>query len=164
MKKTEIKKSKEATVITIPNKLYLNKIKNKIYVFCEDTGVVCYLNKNKQLFVSKQNFPSCSDAKNWIENNKMVRSLFKEKNFSSTMKHIRKIHTTKIKKGKCKKILFEAQKGLCSKCGQKLEITNKQTYYQATIDHIIPFSKGGTFDISNLQLLCNPCNLIKDNK
>jgi hypothetical protein len=33
-----------------------------------------------------------------------------------------------------------------------------------TKDHIIPKSKGGTDDLTNLQTMCSPCNFIKGNK
>lgn len=45
--------------------------------------------------------------------------------------------------------------GQCAYCG---------SVERLTIDHIKPYSKGGTHDISNLQCLCWPCNRQKSNK
>lgn len=46
----------------------------------------------------------------------------------------------------------------CRECGA----TNKETKLE--IDHIVPVSKGGTNDITNLQVLCKTCNRAKYNR
>jgi 5-methylcytosine-specific restriction endonuclease McrA len=40
----------------------------------------------------------------------------------------------------------------CVRCG---------THKHLTVDHIVPVSKGGTDDFSNLQTMCQPCNSSK---
>jgi 5-methylcytosine-specific restriction endonuclease McrA len=60
----------------------------------------------------------------------------------------------------------------CYICGTIMyfpEITGKidktQRYRLATIDHLIPISKGGDpLDIGNMRLACQPCNREKGNK
>jgi hypothetical protein len=54
-----------------------------------------------------------------------------------------------------KRHVFDRDKGLCQHCGSSDQIE---------YDHIRPFSKGGPSTISNLQLLCMPCNRRKRNK
>jgi hypothetical protein len=46
----------------------------------------------------------------------------------------------------------------CKECGT----TNKEGILHC--DHITPISQGGTDELSNLQTLCNKCNLAKSNK
>ena len=48
----------------------------------------------------------------------------------------------------------------CQKCGRS-PVTHAGIYLH--IDHMIPFSKGGSSEIGNLQTLCNKCNLGKNN-
>lgn len=49
----------------------------------------------------------------------------------------------------------------CHYCGVKmrLPIANGRAFrFQATIEHIVPRSKGGSSDLYNLVLACNQCN------
>ncbi len=43
----------------------------------------------------------------------------------------------------------------CAKCKKN---------HSLTIDHIVPITKGGKNEKSNLQILCRSCNLLKSNK
>ena len=55
--------------------------------------------------------------------------------------------------------LYRIQKGLCAEPSCRCRLRGK--YH---IDHIIPVDLGGTNWITNLQLLCPPCNRRKSNK
>ena len=58
---------------------------------------------------------------------------------------------------KDKQHLYASQKEKCNGCMEKFPLRNM------TVDHIKPFSQGGSDKLSNLQLLCNSCNSIKGN-
>lgn len=53
--------------------------------------------------------------------------------------------------------LWDTEGDICYLCQQSM------TYRQATIDHVIPLSKGGADDISNYKLTHPRCNLEKGN-
>ncbi|MFN3214486.1 MAG: HNH endonuclease [Henriciella sp.] len=67
--------------------------------------------------------------------------------------------------------LWRDQKGLCARCGtpmlkNRFEAPHAQVWAKrrATLDHVIPVSKGGTDMAENLQLLHARCNKIKGNR
>lgn len=53
---------------------------------------------------------------------------------------------------------YEKQHHICPSCLKKWKIEEMEG------DHIIPWSKGGKTEISNLQMLCKRCNKSKSNK
>lgn len=53
---------------------------------------------------------------------------------------------------------YHEQGGNCSHCG----VHGSMSYMEA--DHVIPYSKGGKTEYSNLQILCRPCNRSKSNR
>lgn len=57
-----------------------------------------------------------------------------------------------------KRSVYEKQGGICPICGEHYE------YEEMEGDHIVPWSKGGKTDISNLQMLCKKCNHEKSNR
>jgi len=55
-------------------------------------------------------------------------------------------------------MLYRRDNGRCGYCGKRL------SQKEATVDHIIPKSKGGKTTWNNVVLSCRPCNSYKDNR
>lgn len=61
--------------------------------------------------------------------------------------------------------LFERDKGCCQLCGHLLSLNTKWPDPRTpTRDHIVPLTKGGTHERTNLQLACACCNIGKGNR
>jgi len=81
-------------------------------------------------------------------------TLIKQKNLTLKRKDIPKW---------AEKAVFYRDRGICTYCKKDLSgIMNISNRYH--IDHIVPLSKYGLNDISNLQLLCEFCNTSKGSK
>lgn len=57
-----------------------------------------------------------------------------------------------------KEAKYEEQGGICPVCGKHFELDEMEA------DHIVPWSKGGKTEYSNLQMLCRSCNRSKGAK
>lgn len=53
-----------------------------------------------------------------------------------------------------KKIVYNRDSGICQCCGSSRDLE---------YDHIVPYSCGGSSEVSNIQLLCFTCNRSKSN-
>lgn len=69
--------------------------------------------------------------------------------------NLRKVSPSRGIFGRVKQKVFNRYGDKCIKCGSSKRMT---------IDHIIPISKGGTNDESNLQPMCFDCNTEKGNR
>ena len=64
-----------------------------------------------------------------------------------------------------RKLLWNTSNHTCPICG--VHMTNKgkvDASNYATIDHIVPKSRGGTSNIENLRLICRKCNNKRGNR
>lgn len=60
-----------------------------------------------------------------------------------------------------KKEVLQKSKGRCAHCGKKITVGKDGTF---SLDHVIPLSKGGSNDVSNLVGLCDACNKEKGDR
>lgn len=59
-----------------------------------------------------------------------------------------------------KRAVFHRERGYCAECGHNLSWILDSLARQH-FDHVIPLAQGGLNDITNIQLLCERCNLAK---
>ena len=57
-----------------------------------------------------------------------------------------------------RELFYEEQRGICGICGKSV------TFFDFTLDHIIPLSKGGLEHRSNIQIAHKTCNRQKDDR
>lgn len=72
------------------------------------------------------------------------------------LKAVAKRHTGNAKNAVKLKGIFDSQGGRCAYSGRPIRIGG-----DAELDHIVPESKGGTGELSNLQWVCKAANEMK---
>ncbi|MHB8742592.1 MAG: HNH endonuclease [Sulfuricaulis sp.] len=60
--------------------------------------------------------------------------------------------------------LMERHNGCCVYCLRPVQVGARNQPLEATMDHIIPASKGGRYSLDNLVLACRECNTARGNK
>lgn len=60
-------------------------------------------------------------------------------------------------------VLHKRDEGICGICGEPVKLIKKGRM-RATIDHIIPLSRGGLHSYANVQIAHWLCNVAKGNK
>jgi len=145
------------------------------------TNATSFVGKNDSIvkrFEDAKVFKSAADAENYIKSHSKIKKIFItpiiwDDKFSTVDMSAHKEFTAEqlslFNKGdllKSKRIhfrnsikneVYERSGGKCGICGKDV------LYDDCTIDHIIPLSRGGTNDISNLRCACSSCNKLKDN-
>lgn len=97
----------------------------------------------------------------WGKTKQGLDAYYRSRTKRRSYKH--KVHFTPFER----KEILDRDKWTCQNCGIKVHdrsAGNWNTPDKAHIDHIIPISKSGNSEPSNLQTLCRTCNLKKNNK
>ncbi len=100
----------------------------------------------------------CKNCKNKIERKKSnirFNDFISQLEGISQLKRINTQQRSRSIPSDVKREVWRRDNGKCVRCG-----SNKNLEY----DHIIPFSKGGSNTVRNIQLLCEFCNRSKNNK
>jgi hypothetical protein len=65
-----------------------------------------------------------------------------------------------------RRLVFEKAGGVCYLCNSKTHFENREGYSPllATVDHVIPWTKGGSHVWHNVELCCLRCNIKKKNR
>jgi hypothetical protein len=156
------------------------KLIKKYTVAYNFTSVCKHCNKEYGFHTKLNNLGLIFQINNYcsIECNQQIKTITRKRNKILNRKHRRIYNRIKEDKQFAKKygnkyepisrnIVYRKHNYICTSCGVKCLHPNKDNYNQsnaATLDHIIPKSKGGSHTYDNVTLLCRLCNTIKSDK
>lgn len=115
-----------------------------------------YKDENRERINQKAKEYRANNAAKVKESNRRSKAKNPETILRAYAKRKLLVSDFELPKGSIQKMMA-AQKGLCNACGADIRVRRH-------LDHIVPLVKGGTHDLSNLQLLCVSCNCSKGAK
>jgi 5-methylcytosine-specific restriction protein A len=139
----------------IVKKIHSKKNKNGIDMYLVEWDG--YLKRNEYTWESFKNLEECSVFQEYIENNeskKEKRKREREDNGIIVKDIFKKNKREPLSKDERFDII-RLQNYKCNLCLNQLGSSSFE------IDHIIPLEQGGTYDLSNLQGLCDSCHIFK---
>lgn len=121
-------------------------------VLCRCCGVLHIAKKNSSLC------PDCSSVRALVAKRKGKRVARSVKRFTQRCEKYGVLYTQINRPD-----VFNRDNWTCVYCGVRVVRSKQYTPNQATIDHVIPLSKGGTHTIDNVVTACQQCNSVKSN-
>jgi 5-methylcytosine-specific restriction endonuclease McrA len=117
-------------------------------VICKDCGATC-IGKGRRMYCDM-----CRDAR-------VVANEARYGRMYGTTIESRARKRGVVREKVIKDVVFERDCWKCCDCGITVVRSRYYQRNQATIDHTIPLSKGGSHTYSNVRTLCMPCNTAK---
>lgn len=129
------------------------KCNNGIHVFSRFEWFTDNKRKHQQEFVCK--LCNKTITVNIWQQDQHCRAYYEKIKYNRQKNNIYQIKIRKTISGKYRHFILQKFHYRCSDCGASKDETTLH------IDHIKPFSKGGSNELDNLQVLCKKCNLSK---
>lgn len=155
---------------------------SKRYISLYDYISICkHCNKEFGIDIKLNNLGCVAQVNNYcsVECNEQLKNITKKKNIKIHRRNYKDRHG-RIKDDKQwakkygnvyeqinRRLVYRKHNYICTSCNVKCVHPTKDNYNQsnaATLDHIIPKSKGGSHTYNNVTLLCRSCNTNKSDK
>ena len=139
---------------------------------CRNKHVIKWYSKNKIRQAGKEKKRRLANPEKFTEKERLRYLKDKDKRLLLAVEHahLRKARKkkTKVERGISKLSLKKRFGTKCYYCGKEMDfstgVARKFNRDMATIEHLIPFSKGGEHTFKNTVLACRHCNISKNAK